>query len=240
MLAGEQELSYFVDGNSEAPPIVLLHDLSLNARDFSKVSLALAQRFRVYSLNLRGHGGSGWGTSYGFRELAGDVAAFLEGLRLEPAALLGHGLGGTVATFVAAHYPTKISALVVEEGPPPRRGGPRMALGELGVPGVAYDRAALIQVVAQMEHPDPSWANLGLRIQAPTLILGGGPLSHIPESWSLELAATIARSRFLRIPAGHFIHKRKTAEFLAEVGPFLETHLAPRSTPFAPNEAPRL
>jgi pimeloyl-ACP methyl ester carboxylesterase len=226
---GDVELSYLVDGHPSAPPLVLLHALSMNARDWSRVSLLLGQQFRVYSLNFRGHGGSGWAPTYAFKDLATEVVGFLDALGIDRAAVVGHALGGIVATFVAAMFPNRVSALVVEEGPPPRIGGPRMAFGEMGLPGVAYDRLALLQVADQMNHPDGTWARMGLRIRAPTLVIGGGPLSHIPEEWNMELAATIAGGRFVRIPAGHFIHKRRMAEFVAQVWTFLEGQLL-RST----------
>ena len=149
---GDVELSYLVDGHPSAPPLVLLHALSMNARDWSRVSLLLGQQFRVYSLNFRGHGGSGWAPTYAFKDLALEVVGFLDALGIDRAAVVGHALGGIVATFVAAMFPNRVSALVVEEGPPPRIGGPRMAFGEMGLPGVAYDRLALLQVADQMNH----------------------------------------------------------------------------------------
>ena len=57
-----------------------------------------------------------------------------------------------------------------------------------------------------------AWA--GLRtITAPTLLVGGGPDSHIPQDKLAETAALIPRCDLVTIPAGHDVHTARPEEF---------------------------
>ena len=47
-----------VAGEPAGPPMVLLHGLGDEERDWHTVLVALADRHRVYALDLRGHGRS--------------------------------------------------------------------------------------------------------------------------------------------------------------------------------------
>jgi pimeloyl-ACP methyl ester carboxylesterase len=84
-----------------------------------------------------------------------------------------------------------------------------------------HDRRAVTSAVRQLRVPDPAWwVQLSL-ITAPTLLISGGPASHIPLRQIAEAARAIPHSRLITIPAGHRVHSRQPAEFLAAVVPFL-------------------
>jgi pimeloyl-ACP methyl ester carboxylesterase len=57
---------------------------------------------------------------------------------------------------------------------------------------------------------------------APTLVIGGGPTSHVPQDELARLAERLPAGRFVTIPAGHLIHTERPARFLAAVTPFLQ------------------
>jgi transcriptional regulator with XRE-family HTH domain len=57
---GGVRLAYRVSGSPDAPPLVLLHGTGATADDWDGVSAALAEHWRVYALDLRGHGRSDW------------------------------------------------------------------------------------------------------------------------------------------------------------------------------------
>jgi pimeloyl-ACP methyl ester carboxylesterase len=60
------------------------------------------------------------------------------------------------------------------------------------------------------------------QITAPSLVLGGGPSSHIDQAELAAVAAAVPDCQLVTIPdAGHSIHARRPAEFLAAVVPFL-------------------
>lgn len=89
---------------TELPSALLLHGITSSARSWVRVGLALALRYRVYALDLRGHGESikpGAG-AYSLRQTADDALALLNALELERPVLLGHSWGGATAMVLAS------------------------------------------------------------------------------------------------------------------------------------------
>jgi pimeloyl-ACP methyl ester carboxylesterase len=64
----------------------------------------------------------------------------------------------------------------------------------------------------------------------PTLIVAGGPESHLPQPEMARMAAKIPSCHLLTIPVGHSIHRSAPAEFTAAVESFLSRTQTP-STP---------
>ncbi len=82
-------------GRAEAPPIVLLHGVTLAAALFNHALVDLGPAFRVIALDWRGHGRSRPGRDgYGLGVLGRDVATLLTQLDLHHAVVLGHSMGG--------------------------------------------------------------------------------------------------------------------------------------------------
>ncbi len=69
-----------------------------------RVGPALANRYRVYALDQRGHGESIKPTAgaYSLRHSADDAQAFLEDIGLERPVLIGHSWGGATAIVLAS------------------------------------------------------------------------------------------------------------------------------------------
>lgn len=89
---------------TERVGIVLLHGITSSAQSWVRVGPKLAERYRVYALDQRGHGDSvklGPG-GYNLRHTADDAAAFIEALGLERPVLIGHSWGGATAMVLAA------------------------------------------------------------------------------------------------------------------------------------------
>ncbi len=99
-------------------PIVLLHGLLGSARNWSSIARQLAERHRVFALDLRNHGRSPWADTMSFDDMAGDVAAFIEQAGLSPLTLVGHSLGGKVAMRLALTRPELPARLVVVDVAP--------------------------------------------------------------------------------------------------------------------------
>ena len=87
----------------ELPPTVLLHGITSSAQSWVRVAPILAQRYRVYALDQRGHGKSIKPASgaYGLRQSADDALAFIDALHLEQPVLIGHSWGGATAIVLA-------------------------------------------------------------------------------------------------------------------------------------------
>lgn len=68
-------------------------------------------------------------------------------------------------------------------------------------------------IVGQVNAGDPAaWDGLSA-ITAPTLLIGGGPASHIPQGKIADVTTRIPRCTLLTIPAGHHVHTARPAEF---------------------------
>lgn len=107
------------------PPAILLHANAGSAASWSRVGPALADRFRVFAPDLRGHGDSvkppvGY---YGLRRAADDIRAFTDALELAEPLLIGHSWGAAVALAFATGAESNQSTptllgLVLEDPPP--------------------------------------------------------------------------------------------------------------------------
>ncbi|MET9297233.1 alpha/beta hydrolase [Streptomyces sp. NPDC003077] len=219
---GGVRLAYRCWGEADAPPAVLLHCLGEDGEDWRGVVGQLATTHRVYALDQRGHGHSDWPGEYGFAHWRDDAIGFLRALELERATLVGHSLGGMVALLAAAERPDLVERLVLEESPPPVAGDPPQEVPPPPPGPLAFDWQAKVAVVAHRNAPDPAWWEAPARITAPTLVIGGGPTSPIPQQHMTDLAELIPDSRLLTIDgAGHLVHEERPREFLDAVRTFL-------------------
>ncbi|HUQ39650.1 MAG TPA: alpha/beta fold hydrolase [Acidimicrobiales bacterium] len=100
-------------GPVDAPPIVLLHGVTLSTLTWRYQLDDLADRFRVIAVDHRGHGrsraGSGGHTLPG---MAADIAHLLERDDLRGALVVGHSMGGIVAMQLAAGHPDLLGTRV--------------------------------------------------------------------------------------------------------------------------------
>jgi pimeloyl-ACP methyl ester carboxylesterase len=97
----------------EGPPVVLLHGLSATRRNVVQGSRALVKRgYRLISYDARGHGLSSPAPSYEYPDLVGDLAAVLDELELDSAALVGSSMGAATAMAFTLEHPERVPALV--------------------------------------------------------------------------------------------------------------------------------
>ena len=89
---------------AELPSALLLHGITSSAQSWVRVGPALADRYRVYALDQRGHGDSIKPArgAYSLRTSADDALAFMEALALERPLLMGHSWGGATAIMLAS------------------------------------------------------------------------------------------------------------------------------------------
>lgn len=101
---------------------VLVHGIGEGAYVWSDFVANLPPRFSSFAVDLRGHGRSPWSTQYSFDQHCADLTATIASLHTGPCILIGHSIGGAVATQVAVALRDRIAALVVVDfGPDPRR-----------------------------------------------------------------------------------------------------------------------
>jgi pimeloyl-ACP methyl ester carboxylesterase len=104
-------------GKAEGPKLLALHGWLDNAASFLPLLPHLGD-FDVVALDLPGHGGSAHrlpGYDYVFVDWIHDVLDALDALGWSRANLLGHSMGGAIATLVAAAAPERVERLALIE-----------------------------------------------------------------------------------------------------------------------------
>ncbi|MDA3040494.1 MAG: alpha/beta hydrolase [Actinomycetota bacterium] len=107
-------------GIESSQPVLFLHGSNQSAHSWDLVSLHLADRFRIYALDQRGHGDSEWcrDSDYSSAAMGLDAAAFIDALGLDHLIVVGHSMGGQNAMRLALSHPERVTKLVlVDIGP---------------------------------------------------------------------------------------------------------------------------
>lgn len=102
----------YAEGPDSGPPLLLLHGLSDRWQFFQPVLSALSQRWRIYALDFRGHGGSSRTPLYRYRDHIEDTVDFIEDEIGEPTFMYAASLGGMISLMVSASRPDLVRALV--------------------------------------------------------------------------------------------------------------------------------
>lgn len=89
------------------PGVVLIHGITDSSEDWGPIPERLAVDHTVLTLDLRGHGQSGDADDYSPIAMARDVAAAIAAAGLDTPLLIGHSLGGAVASVHAATDATR-------------------------------------------------------------------------------------------------------------------------------------
>ena len=82
----------------------------------------LADRYHVVAYDVRGHGDSdpvGAGGYYHFMDFVADFASLVDQLARERVAVVGHSMGGGIASYYAGAFPARVHQLALLEGTGP-------------------------------------------------------------------------------------------------------------------------
>ena len=129
-------------GDPQGPKLLCLHGWLDNAASFAPLMPRLSG-FDLVALDLPGHGASAHrlpGYDYVFVDWIHDVLDALDALGWPRASLLGHSMGGAIATVVAASAPERVHKLALIEALGPISGKPEEAGARLKL-AVAARRA---------------------------------------------------------------------------------------------------
>ena len=96
------------------PPVVFCHGLFGQGRNWTQIGKAIASEHRVTLVDMPNHGQSAWTERLDYVEMADAVAGIID----EPAALVGHSMGGKAAMLAALRHPEKVERLVVVDVSP--------------------------------------------------------------------------------------------------------------------------
>ena len=187
------KLFYHKEGSGR--PVILLHGNGEDHTIFDVAIRDLARSYTVYALDSRAHGKSDPVPTLTYREMAGDVAAFIRQQGLEKPALVGFSDGGVVALLVALRWPDLPGRLVV-------------AGANMTPAGIKQPWRTLMRVQNRIS-PDPKldlmltqphlagWQLTG--ITAPTLVLAGEK-DLIDETQTRRIARSIPGAKLLILP----------------------------------------
>jgi len=227
---------------------VLVHGIMSDHRAWHRVGQELVERgFRIIAVDLAGHGGSPRARRYSLRAWADDVVETLEPLlTARPDVIMGHSLGGLVASMVADRLAPRAAVYVDPAFAFPR--GVRGAVMKL-VFAVAPRprRAALVRW-------NPKWSAADIDIELATLrdwdkrtILGlastrglvppprliAPSLVVLAEKSLLITDAVAARLRRQGMTVetvagtGHMVFRDEHARFMELIGRWLDSVVGP-------------
>ena len=109
------DLAADVYGRDAGPKLVILHGLLGAARNWMAIAKRLGADHEVHALDLRNHGRSPWVDGMEYREIAGDVARYIEANNLGPVLVVGHSMGGKASMALALERPDVVERLLVAD-----------------------------------------------------------------------------------------------------------------------------
>lgn len=94
-------------------PLVFIHGWTANRHRWDHQLAHFSATRRVIRVDLRGHGESDGSGRRSIAELAGDVLAVLDHLKVERFVPVGHSMGGMIAQTLALGHPDRIERMVL-------------------------------------------------------------------------------------------------------------------------------
>lgn len=226
IVADGRTTAFDVDG--AGPPLVMLHGATGSGADhFATLRPMLAEGFRCFMPDARGHAGTAWdpAESWTTTDLVADLDAFVDAVGLASFHLLGYSLGAMTALHYASRFPERIRTLVAVSIGVERE--PRLAVGRALMDPDRVERddprwAARLAARHDPMHGPGSWRRLLeaivadiatqpllsgpdlRRIDAPTLVVAGDRDPFVPVAQAAGLAHQVRDGRLLIVPdVGH-------------------------------------
>ncbi|MEU8977296.1 alpha/beta fold hydrolase [Streptomyces sp. NPDC048309] len=108
-------LTYDDEGprDGDGVPLVFIHGWTANRHRWDHQMAHFALTRRVIRLDLRGHGESAGSGRRSIEELAGDVLAVLDHLKVDRFVPVGHSMGGMISQTLALGHPERIERMVL-------------------------------------------------------------------------------------------------------------------------------
>jgi len=116
---GFHRVAYRETGPDHPVPVLCIHGLGRNARDFDGLARVLAAAGRrVVSVDVAGRGDSGWlrnPMDYGYPQYLSDTAALIARLGCRQVDIVGTSMGGLIGMMLAAQRETPLRRLVMND-----------------------------------------------------------------------------------------------------------------------------
>jgi pimeloyl-ACP methyl ester carboxylesterase len=246
-VAGERTFYAFYQGDVRGKHnLVLVHGAGGSHLDWPS-SLRRLKGANVYALDLPGHGrseGAGRSSIAAYRDF---LLAFLDGLDLERATVVGHSMGGAISLDLALHYLDRLVGLILMGSGARLRVLPAILTGILSDfettvglvcdyaygPGASEQlkrlgRQRLSKTPPEVLHGDYAACDafdvmerLG-EIRCPTLVIGGTADMLTPPKYSVYLRDHIPGAELVLVnAAGHMVMLEKPEVVSRAVSKFI-------------------
>ncbi len=191
--AGFHRMAYVAWGRRSAlPPVICVHGLTRNGRDFDRLAQALSAQRLVVCPDVVGRGRSDWlanPAGYAYAQYCADMNALIAHLGAEEVDWIGTSMGGLIGMTLAAQPRSPIRRLVLNDIGPviPRQALERLA-GYVGKDPVFDDLAGVETYLRQVHAPfgtldDAAWSQMARHGHR-----------RLPDGrWALGYDPTIAR-----------------------------------------------
>jgi pimeloyl-ACP methyl ester carboxylesterase len=244
------QMYYEVSGRGD--PLVVLHGAYMNIPAMGEIIPRLAETHTVYALEFQGHGRTAdIERPITYPNLADDVAAFMDSLKIEKADVFGYSMGAGAGLRLAIDHPDRVDQLIVVSGSYDIEGWQPGMIDFLrsmtvemfvGTPMEAEYRKlaadpdgfpALVEKVVELEREPQAWGPEVDALTLPVLIVAGdadfATLDHYVDMFGLlgggvmgDMGQPLSTSRLAILPASSHTAVIGQTDLLMEfVGPFL-------------------
>jgi non-heme chloroperoxidase len=118
-LSNGVKLEYAEQGLATGTPVIFIHGFTDSWHSFQSVLPHLPSSVHAYAISLRGHGDSDRPLEgYATADFAADIADFIKQLKIGPAIIVGHSMGGIIAQRLVLDHPQLVKALVIGSSSP--------------------------------------------------------------------------------------------------------------------------
>jgi pimeloyl-ACP methyl ester carboxylesterase len=179
-------LSMYYEVHGDGPPLMLLHGGIGASETFGQNLEVLAKTHRVIVPHMQGHGlTKDIDRPLRYEQMADDVAALIDHLRLGKVDIMGYSMGGGIALQIAIRHPEKVDRLVIVSTTLARDGWyPEVVAAFQDMPQKAAQvGAGLAKSPLAKLYPDVKWDVLFRKI---------GEMESKPFDWSEEVAGITA------------------------------------------------
>jgi pimeloyl-ACP methyl ester carboxylesterase len=212
------DVSVYYEETGTGEPLVLVHGLSGSGRWWAKNVSALAERYRVYVVDLAGFGRSRAARRVALENSGVFLGRWMSSVGIERASIVGHSMGGLIAASLAADDPERVDrlALVNAAALPISRANvvlrfglarelislPPAFLPVMLTDGLRAGPVSVMGAARDLLHTDiRSKLN---EVTSPTLIVWGARDQLLPLELGVQLSAAVPDARLHAIPnAGH-------------------------------------
>lgn len=242
------------------PEVCMVHGITGNLAAWHlQLVPALADRYRVLTYDLRGHGRSSTPpTGYSLDDMADDLRRLLDALEIERATIVGHSYGADIALYLAASHPDRVAEVVAIEAALPAMEDVRShedwagwqlwcgALEQAGLEVPPDKRTDLRYLIRATVDLPKQWGPLKGLPRNPKPMLRLLDDTSLPEDYRKVGSLTLDRLPSIETPVALMYTEqsafRDTYEVLLERLPHAEGMLLPRCEygHFGPLEQPEL